>query len=192
MNNKKFIDIEKIEKHFRIEEDGAIWSLRKHKYLKPTFNSAGYLYVMLTVVGDNGLNDPELTRQYGVHRLVATKFLGQCPDDKETSHKDGHKMNNHYSNLEYLTHSQNVLKSYSDHGRSPAVYPRHAMSDATKELMSNAKKKAVRCMVESETIIFPSIEETTSYLNSYRKAVSRAISNNKPLKGAILAFEVYQ
>jgi hypothetical protein len=179
---KRFIDIPLIEQYFRIEEDGAIFSLRKHKYLKPSFNTAGYLFISFSIPGHNGDN-PQLVRMYAIHRLVATKYLGQCPDDKETSHKNGDKMNNHWSNLEYLTHAENILKSFREHGRIVSqhlLYPRKPFSDATKELMSNAKKKRIRFVSEGTDTIFDSIEDASQSLTTYRKKIYNCIKNNKP------------
>ena len=46
-----------------------------------------------------------------VHRLVAAAFIGPCPPDKEVDHKDRCRSNNHYKNLRYLTHTQNMKRS---------------------------------------------------------------------------------
>ena len=179
---KRYIDIERIEKYFRIEEDGAVYSLRKHKYIKPRFNTAGYLFVNLPVPDDNDPYSTEFARNYAVHRLVATKYIGQCPPELETSHKDGNKMNNHWTNLEYLTHAQNILKSYREHGRIFPSYPRHPFSDATKELMSDAKKKRVKHTYNGTETIYKSIEDAAQSLNTYRKKIYSCIKNNKQYK----------
>ena len=47
-----------------------------------------------------------------IHRLVAAAFLGPCPAEKQVNHKDGCKLNNLSSNLEYVTHSENILHAY--------------------------------------------------------------------------------
>jgi len=49
-----------------------------------------------------------------VHRLVAYAFLGQQPSMShcEVNHKDGNRQNNHVSNLEFATRSQNVKHSF--------------------------------------------------------------------------------
>ena len=43
-----------------------------------------------------------------VHRLVAELFIGPCPVGCEVNHKDGDKRNSHVSNLEYMTHRENI------------------------------------------------------------------------------------
>ena len=47
-----------------------------------------------------------------VHRLVAMAFLGSINEGYSVNHKDGNKANNHYLNLEIVTHSENSKHSY--------------------------------------------------------------------------------
>jgi hypothetical protein len=181
MEQRILLDIPLIEQRFRIEEDGAVFSIRKQKYVKPTFNTVGYLYVWV-LMGDRPLN-------IAVHRLVSTKYLGQCPKGLETSHKDGNKNNNHWTNLEYITHSANILKSYKEHGRIFPSYERKPFLNETKALMANAKKKRVKLLsLTGEETIYNSIEDASIGLNTYRKKIYRAIKENIPVKEGILSF----
>lgn len=65
----------------------------------------GY-YIVQPVI--NGRNKP-----FYVHRLVAEHFIGPCPDGCEVNHRDGNKTNNHVSNLEYVTHKENVRHAFA-------------------------------------------------------------------------------
>lgn len=42
-----------------------------------------------------------------VHRIVAKAFIPNPMQKRTVNHKDGNKLNNHVSNLEWATHSEN-------------------------------------------------------------------------------------
>lgn len=45
-----------------------------------------------------------------IHRAMAFAFLGDPPKENMTvNHKDGNKLNNHYTNLEWMTHRDNMM-----------------------------------------------------------------------------------
>ena len=46
-----------------------------------------------------------------VHRLVATTFINNIKNKPQINHKDGNKLNNTVSNLEYVTAMENVQHS---------------------------------------------------------------------------------
>lgn len=47
-----------------------------------------------------------------IHALVAAAFIGPCPEGKEVNHIDGIKSNCRATNLEYLTHAENMQHAW--------------------------------------------------------------------------------
>jgi hypothetical protein len=43
-----------------------------------------------------------------IHRLVANHFISNPQKKKEVNHKDGNKLNNHISNLEWSCRSEQI------------------------------------------------------------------------------------
>jgi len=99
------LDIKKIELYYKIEEDGSVWSYRLKRYICPTKCGSQYAYYYVC------LKDAGMTC-VSVHKLVASKYLGDCPDGKEISHRDGNKWNNKCENLEWITASDNSKHAY--------------------------------------------------------------------------------
>ena len=164
------LDLAEIEKHYRIEEDGAIWSHKHGRYVRQTRTTPGYLYVSLYPI--HGMTS--------VHKVVAQKYLGDCPAGCEVSHKDGNKMNNHWSNLEYITHSANLLKSFKEHGRKPPPGNHLPPSVETKLLMSQAKKKRIYC---SDGRSWDSLGECAEDIGKSRQAIWLSMKLGKELNG---------
>lgn len=170
------IDIKKIEKHYRIEEDGAVFSLTKGRYLKPTPNSANYLMVYLHLY---------LPHWFTIHRLVYFKYVGVCPDHLEVGHVDGNKWNCHFSNLEAVSHGRNCLDSYRLHNRKAPIGNTHPPSIETKRLMALRKNKPV---VSSDGVEYISIAEAAKVLGISRKTVERSIGSGGMVKRSGVSF----
>lgn len=79
---------------------------RKLRMLKGTEAKSGHRVVTLF----RG-KEPEGKKLY-VHQVVTRAFLGPCPTGKEVNHKSGNPGDNQLSNLEYVTHTENILHSY--------------------------------------------------------------------------------
>lgn len=59
-----------------------------------------------------GLCQNSKARDFYVHHLVATAFIGTRPPKYDINHIDGNRKNNNVENLEYVTVSQNLAHSY--------------------------------------------------------------------------------
>jgi hypothetical protein len=64
----------------------------------------GYVYPQR--LSDDGY--PVVASLGSVHKLVAEVFLGPRPKGTEVNHKDSVKTNNTFTNLEYITHADNI------------------------------------------------------------------------------------
>ncbi len=82
-------------KDYEVTKNGEIINIHNgHKrILQP--NTKGYLRVMI-----NGKN-------LFVHRLVAEKYVPNPENKPQVNHIDGNKLNNHYTNLEWVTNQEN-------------------------------------------------------------------------------------
>ncbi|MEY8365755.1 HNH endonuclease [Anaerovoracaceae bacterium 41-7] len=91
--------------------DGKIKSGTTGKFLKTRINRDGYEEVTL---GKSEKRNPSVR----VHRIIAKLFVDN-PDKEhkiEVNHKDFNRLNNDYTNLEWVTHKENIEYSYI-HGR---------------------------------------------------------------------------
>ena len=87
---------------YRISNTGKVLSVKKNKLFKLQINKRGYKCVILY---KDGKPKAKL-----VHRLVAEYFIGNS--NLQVNHKDGNKLNNFVSNLEYLDNDSNRLHAY--------------------------------------------------------------------------------
>jgi hypothetical protein len=111
----RWIDIKGYEGHYQISDTGLVKSLEREAFngykmyklreriLKQNPVGSGYLTVTLSL-------ESKVKRFY-VHQLVAKSFLDK-PDGYVVNHKDGVKVNNQLSNLEWTTQSKNISHSY--------------------------------------------------------------------------------
>ena len=91
---------------YMISEFGDIYSKTTNKILKPFTDKDGYKRIELTV-------KPNKYKKFFVHRLVCHAFNGECDGYKnEVNHINSIRDDNHYSNLEWVTVSENAIHGY--------------------------------------------------------------------------------
>lgn len=100
-----FVDIKGFEGIYEINKQGVIRSrYYKNKTLKYIVSTPGYYFVNLW--------KDKQHKGYFIHRLLAEAFIPNPENKAYVNHKDGNKMNNDLSNLEWSTPSENMQHAY--------------------------------------------------------------------------------
>lgn len=186
--NKRMLDLPGYEGLYYIYDNGECYSIRKQKYLKPHINNCDYIGYFLTP--NSGAKNG---KWFKAHRLVLIAFKGYSEDPKkiEVNHIDHNKHNNNIDNLEWVTHSENILKSYVEGGRMAywKDKTRTPPNIETRIKMSNAKFKPVKAIhrITGQILTFDSVSDLISTLGMYRKQFNRCI--NKTTKHPAFDFE---
>lgn len=92
----KGMEINNHREKYLIYPNGSVVSRVNNNTLNPKVNPNGYCVVKLG------------SEQLSVHRLVATHFIPNPYQYPQVNHKDGNKLNNHVSNLEWCSAEQNA------------------------------------------------------------------------------------
>ncbi len=91
-------------KHRYVRANKTGTRLIKERLLKPAKLTTNYYQV--------NLHKNNTGKQISVHRLVAAAFIPNPSNKPQINHIDGNGLNNHVSNLEWCTRSENGLHSY--------------------------------------------------------------------------------
>lgn len=89
---------------YKISDHGRAIKIKNNQsYEMPQTICSGYRIVQFRTIDQSNINEY-------THRLVASLFLKNSDPEKyvEVNHIDGNKLNNCVSNLEWVTHRQNV------------------------------------------------------------------------------------
>lgn len=109
--------------NFEISITGRIQHYRR---LRPRITTLKYGYPEIT------LSSPgKRRRTFYVHVLVAAAFLGPRPESMEINHKDGIKSNLRPSNLEYISHQDNM-----DHAWATGLMKSHKVKLSSRDRAS--------------------------------------------------------
>ena len=84
---------------YYVTENGEVIGKRFNKPMKPSINTNGYLKIDLRI------NNKKQT--FSIHRLVAECYLDNPDNIPMVEHIDDNKLNNHVSNLEWVTDREN-------------------------------------------------------------------------------------
>ena len=171
----KTINIPGLE-NYEISEDGQVYSKRKGRWLKPIKNNYGYIMYSLF---DSVLNRRKF---HMVSRLVCYTYIGNPPTEKhEVCHIDHNRQNNHYTNLQWLTKSENILRTHSENKRLYYWEEKTKPSPGieTRIKMSNAKMKRIAVYKWGKYVkTYKSVELLCKDLGFCRRTFNRVINDD--------------
>lgn len=158
-SNLEFRKIKSLNFLYEINENGTIFRNVKSKKqnkikLDMHHSKKGYYVTFCRIKG--------IVKRVMIHRVVAECWLGDCPDGYEVDHKDRNTHNNHYSNLRYVTKSEQMKnRDHSNISKTGSIN----LENAKKERM-----KPVKIIGCNEEKIFKSYMECSKYLaQKYQK-----------------------
>ena len=144
---------------YYISDHGRVKSFKygNERMIKPMLTGAGLKYQSVI------LYTKEKKIQVRVHRLVAVHFIPNQYNKPQINHIDGNKLNNHFTNLEWNTHTENQ---------------RHAWLTGLKESVRIARSKAVIDIVTN--IKYPSLKNACDSIGeNYGKHQQRIFHKRK-------------
>lgn len=113
--------VRSIPRRVRVNNQNGIFTKSyPSKILKSYITTRGYELVKLCKKG--------VVKSYSVHRLVAKAFCSNTHEKPEVNHKDGDKLNNHASNLEWNTPSENQKHAFTEGLQKPQKGSKNGMS----------------------------------------------------------------
>lgn len=111
-----------------VHPDGCVWRkpytiYRNNQYTTkpfPVLKKEGWVSTRIRKAGKGqggGYESIDLDKTWLVHRLVASLFIPNPDNLPDVNHIDGNRSNNHVSNLEWSSRSDNQKHAYKEIGR---------------------------------------------------------------------------
>jgi len=160
---------------YLVSDEGYILS-KRNRPLKPSKNHRGYYIVNLMINGKR--------KGVAVHTMVARAFCDGYKTGLTVNHKDGNKLNNNVTNLEWITSYENTCHTIKVLGKNK-----------TGKNNPNAKKvKMINKKTKDIENTFDSLMDAAKYINcnaNYKEL--RYIQNNicRVLKGNRKSYKNY-
>lgn len=107
---------------YYLTEDGNVIN-RKNNIKKYQLSNSGYKRVCLQIDGKQ--------TAMSIHRMIAECYVPNIDNKPMVNHKDGDKLNNHYTNLEWSTRKEN--EEHAKNSGLKASKERHGMSKLTQD-----------------------------------------------------------
>lgn len=111
MINEVWKDVEGFEDLYQISNCGNVKNKKRNKLLIPKIKEDDYLFVGL-YKGTDPTTKRKIYKNFYISRLVAIHFISNPKNKLCVNHIDGIKSHNYESNLEWATHSENIIHKH--------------------------------------------------------------------------------
>ena len=134
--------------NYQVNDIGQVYNTVTKNTLTRSFNKKGYPIVGISINGK--------TRSKTVHRLVAKAFIPNPENKLTVNHKDGNKSNNNVSNLEWMTHKENIK-----HGWDNGLYNIRLGSEANASKYTESQVEQICLLLEENKLSNIEISQIT-------------------------------
>ena len=142
----------------KVNNKHGTFTLKKEKKLKPSNDKDGYQII--------GFLKNGLRKMYRVHFLVCEAFLTEKPFSSYViDHIDNVKTNNKFSNLQYISNRQNLIKDIKNKHNTLGVY-------------SNNKRYSSKIFIDGVRIYLGSFKTAEEAGKAYQEKLKTINLNN--------------
>jgi hypothetical protein len=174
MGKEIWVDIDNFDCKYQVSNLGRIRSVSRNvlysnnsihfydgKILKQMMHSSGYYFI--------SIRKGKYRKNKFIHRLVSEYFIPNPNNYPQVNHKDGNKLNNKASNLEWCNASQNGLHAYR-----MGLSIKKIGSDSSQSKFNNSQIAEIRSLYGTG---FYTQYELAKLYNANQGAISRIINN---------------
>ena len=123
--------VESVEKGYFASPSGNIYN-RHGDLMVGAIDHCGYRHAILN------------RKNHNVHRIIAKTFIPNPDNLPCVNHKDGNKLNNSVDNLEWCTHSENIIHAYQTGLEQPMCGEQHHTHKLTEDAVKYIKQVYVK------------------------------------------------
>lgn len=152
--------------NYEVSNEGVIRNLTTKIIIKGSVSTSGYKMVSLYVDGKR------ITKQ--VHRLVAIAFINNPENKTQVNHIDKNKINNHMTNLEWVTPKENMKHHYDNGGIKNN-------NQTYKGKFGKEHNRSIKIICNG--IIYNGMSEASRITGIPISTISSAIKQNRSCKG---------